>query len=234
MASAVVPGESHPQFCSADADVIIKSSDGVFFRIHRLNLQANSDFAPPEISVSDVTDPACFDEPSEVLEVLFKYLYHNESPSLENLSREVLVSVGRAAHKYQMGFAIRSVDNAIFKMHSGYTDNYQYVEEILAYAVDFMKDEQLDEIALGLFLACWAAVTKYNHPTVCFAYLLYKERWVEQAGKAMMGEGEVFEERDARDLYSCIRDWVDESPSRCSKVRFSECLQEVRAMQSTA
>ncbi|KIY69864.1 hypothetical protein CYLTODRAFT_211076 [Cylindrobasidium torrendii FP15055 ss-10] len=234
MDSAVVrPGRFHSSYCSADADVVIKASDGLLFRIHRLNLQANSGFAPPDVSTS-VEDPACFDEPAEVLELLFKYLYHTESPFPESWPLELQISVGCAAHKYQMGFAIQSVENTLYNMYSGFVvEHVQCVGEVVVYAADYMEDELLDDLALNLLLPSYSTIKRYDNPTLCFAYLLYRNNWVDAFKNKRKAEY-LWRDQDGdvQNIYLYMWSWLRQNPSDRRDVRFSECLREVRAMQN--
>ena len=97
---------TNPKVNAADADISILSSDGVLFRIHSINLKANSTAFPTEIT-SNPNDPATFSEPSNILELLFAFLYPSPPhPTLTDLSFDVLQPLAYAAHKYGIASAI--------------------------------------------------------------------------------------------------------------------------------
>ncbi|KAF9020413.1 hypothetical protein BDZ89DRAFT_1138665 [Hymenopellis radicata] len=76
--------KTHPDYCSSDADVFIRSSDRVIFNLHSDNLKAHTNAIPFD-SFSSTTNIADFGESSEVLAVLFKFLY--PTPPLPSLAR---------------------------------------------------------------------------------------------------------------------------------------------------
>ncbi|KAK0203175.1 hypothetical protein DFS33DRAFT_1236193, partial [Desarmillaria ectypa] len=87
-----------------DADTSIYSSDGIHFRLHRINITLNS-----HIPLQD--DP--LPESSRTLELLFQFLYNEPQPDLAELTFAVLLPLAEAAHKYRIYAAISSCKNAL-------------------------------------------------------------------------------------------------------------------------
>jgi hypothetical protein len=92
-----------------DADIVLRSSDNVQFKVHRKNLEMHSDVlaAAESISASSSRSTVTLEvvdltESSEVLDVLFQFMYRQPSPALDKVSFEVLAGVAEAAEKYQV------------------------------------------------------------------------------------------------------------------------------------
>jgi hypothetical protein len=92
--------------CDSDADITFKSSDGVLFKIHSKYLEATSAgfTAPPFVETDQ--EPVLLQEPSEVLEILFRFIHppmesqQYRHPNMVDVQPEVLFSVAEAADKY--------------------------------------------------------------------------------------------------------------------------------------
>ncbi|KAF5380020.1 hypothetical protein D9615_006292 [Tricholomella constricta] len=93
------------RFNAQDAEIVFQSADDVKFYIHRQNLVACTEgFSPP--------DPATFDdvvhlsESSSTLELLFRFIYPEPQPDLEEIDFSVLIMLAEAAEKYQVYSAV--------------------------------------------------------------------------------------------------------------------------------
>ncbi|KAM6504168.1 hypothetical protein JOM56_001111 [Amanita muscaria] len=91
-----------PQFNAEDADIHFKSSDNVLFFIHRESLKYSAArFLPVEFkAIKHEIVPLT--ETSEVLELLFIFLYQKPLPDVKGLSFEILTHLAEAAEKYQV------------------------------------------------------------------------------------------------------------------------------------
>lgn len=94
----------------ADFDIIFKSSDNVHFKVHRINLQvASQGFSAPdntlESSLEEVVD---LQENSDVLNLLFQYMYPQRQPDLKIIKFSLLLKLAEAAEKYQVFSAMQS------------------------------------------------------------------------------------------------------------------------------
>ncbi|CAA7269260.1 unnamed protein product [Cyclocybe aegerita] len=73
---------THPDFGAADADIVIQSSDGVLFRLHRKDLETHTGAFP---FIANPDEMTLLTEPSGVLEDLFKSIYPRRQPDLESI-----------------------------------------------------------------------------------------------------------------------------------------------------
>ena len=92
--------------CDFDAEITFKSSDGVLFKIHRKYLEATSAglTAPPFVETD--RELVLLQEPSEVLEILFRFIHpptesqQYRQPGMMDVKPDVLFAVAEAAEKY--------------------------------------------------------------------------------------------------------------------------------------
>jgi hypothetical protein len=93
----------YPQYtvCSEDAEITFESSDRIRFKIHRDNLKACSGgFSPPGNATFD--EVVQLPESSEILELLFQFIYPQRYPDLGSIEFDVLGKLTEAAEKYQV------------------------------------------------------------------------------------------------------------------------------------
>ena len=81
------------------------SSDNVLFNIHRANLRAVTDGPFAEDFVSSATDVSDLTEQSDILEIIFQFVYPGNLPLLD-LPEAQLFSVAEAAEKYRVSPAM--------------------------------------------------------------------------------------------------------------------------------
>lgn len=86
---------------AADADVIFQSCDGVFFHIHRKNLEVNTEGFPPA-GFDTQNNIVALSEHSTTLELLFQFVYPARHPYLASVDFETLAKLAEAAEKYQV------------------------------------------------------------------------------------------------------------------------------------
>ncbi|KAF9002638.1 hypothetical protein BDZ89DRAFT_650271 [Hymenopellis radicata] len=102
----------HPDFASPDADVFIRSSDGIVFNLHRANIITHTMAFPiPEGGDPNIAD---FQEPANILAIAFAYLYPRAPlPDMNLLDFDTLEAVGYVAHKYQFAALMAFCDSCI-------------------------------------------------------------------------------------------------------------------------
>ncbi|KAF8887201.1 hypothetical protein CPB85DRAFT_1258350 [Mucidula mucida] len=129
----------HPEFSASDADVSVRSSDGVIFKLHRNNILAHTTVIPlPEGGDPGIAD---FSEPSKVLEIAFKFFA---------LDYATLEAVGYIAHKYQLANLMASCDTCLqLKFMTSHPLN------LLTYALAHWDKDMTNKVA--------------KHTTVCRA-----------------------------------------------------------------
>ncbi|KAJ7476727.1 hypothetical protein FB451DRAFT_1087369 [Mycena latifolia] len=97
------------RFCAPDADIRVLSSDGVLFKVHRKNLEFHSDiFADAASSTrpENGDEIVRLSEASDVLDVLFQYMYRQPQPDLRGLKFDVCARLAEAAEKYVVYSAV--------------------------------------------------------------------------------------------------------------------------------
>ncbi|KAJ6501286.1 hypothetical protein DFH09DRAFT_1203029 [Mycena vulgaris] len=80
--------QTSERFCAPDADIIVSSSDAVFFKVHRKNLEVHSVvFADAERTTvpEDGAELVALSETSDVLDLLFQYIYPQPQPDLDGV-----------------------------------------------------------------------------------------------------------------------------------------------------
>ena len=81
------------------------------FYIHRKNLDAHSSaFPSAEFTPSSREETVHLAEPSDVLEILFQFIYPNRHPILHDKDVKAVLAVAEAVEKYQIFSAMRTCD----------------------------------------------------------------------------------------------------------------------------
>ena len=91
---------------STDADITFQSSDAIHYRIHRKNLECSAAAFPAADIVSSKDDIVPMLEHSEVLDLLFQFMYPERQPNLRKVSFRVLADLAEAAEKFEVYSAI--------------------------------------------------------------------------------------------------------------------------------
>ncbi|KAI0072695.1 hypothetical protein K474DRAFT_343294 [Panus rudis PR-1116 ss-1] len=107
-------GNISPQFNATDADVILRASDGMLFRVYRRDLEAFSEgFAGPAAAhdacpTNPADDIVQLTESSAVLEILLQFMRRQRHPSLKDLDGKTMAGVAEAVEKYQVFSALEA------------------------------------------------------------------------------------------------------------------------------
>ncbi|KAJ7099257.1 hypothetical protein B0H15DRAFT_541327 [Mycena belliarum] len=90
------------RFCSSNADITIVSSDGVYFKVYRKNLEVHSDIFSDADAATLPDDGALvpLSEPAAVLELLFQYMRRQLPPDLQDVDFATCAALAEAAEKY--------------------------------------------------------------------------------------------------------------------------------------
>jgi len=89
------------RFNAPDADVTIKSIDGVQFSLHRKYLAANTGAFPP-MEIETAGEIVNLTEDAATLELLFQFIYPQRHPSLDGAPYKVVAPLAEAAEKYEV------------------------------------------------------------------------------------------------------------------------------------
>jgi len=135
--------KTHEQFNASDADVTIKSSDGVLFHLHRKNLEmATGAFPGAEFDTRG--EEVVLTEPADVLEILFQFIYPRRHPTLQGMEFEGVFAVAEAVEKYEV---FPGVNTCTWKLRDFLPD---HAAEILGHAINYDYHALIDETALLL------------------------------------------------------------------------------------
>ncbi|KAF8877851.1 hypothetical protein CPB84DRAFT_1966285 [Gymnopilus junonius] len=130
------------KFSAQDADITIKSSDGILFRLHRQNITTNSGAFPGSevntrrkiLVVDDEVFKFCrttfesnadgqvvdLTEPAKVLEIVFQFIYPRKHPSLKDLDFGILMEVAEAVVKYEIFSAMNTCEGRLSECFPGH------------------------------------------------------------------------------------------------------------------
>ncbi|KAJ3976108.1 hypothetical protein EV361DRAFT_945520 [Lentinula raphanica] len=103
---ATVMDETKPRtsnsFNAQDADVIIKSSDDVYFHLHKKNIECVARAFPHIETPSGLDNAVCLPETANILEMLFTCIYPRPMPALDELDWNTFMLLAEAAEKYKV------------------------------------------------------------------------------------------------------------------------------------
>ncbi|KAF8989151.1 hypothetical protein BDQ17DRAFT_479030 [Cyathus striatus] len=141
------------KFNKSDADVIFQSSDGVLFALHKKNLAIYTG-GFPETDTTEADEVIIpLEEKSEILELLFQFVYPPDFPSLAGVPSEVFIQLAHAAEKYMVYIAMPACRaRMLFVMQhcaALYTRKNRKGEDLKAivkYALDHYYMEIIDEL----------------------------------------------------------------------------------------
>ncbi|KIM44435.1 hypothetical protein M413DRAFT_24933 [Hebeloma cylindrosporum] len=159
-----------------DTDVIIQSSDGVIFNLHWKYLQLYPGFVR---DVDDGSQPneekekMDLDEPSDVLEILFQFVYPKRHPSLEDIDFETLAAVAEAVEKYQVFSAM----NLCALRLERFLPCEQHATRILIYSTKYNYTKLANEAALSLCRKPDLEVVKQLPAAMIMPWLTYRSAW---------------------------------------------------------
>ncbi|KAF8650292.1 hypothetical protein AX16_005320 [Volvariella volvacea WC 439] len=91
-------------FNFSDADIIIRSKDGIEFHVHKKILEACCHAFPPS-SHPTMGEVVHLTESGSTLEMLFQFIYSLQQPNWEELTLSKLWKLAEAAEKYQVHMA---------------------------------------------------------------------------------------------------------------------------------
>jgi hypothetical protein len=87
-----------------DSDITIRSSDGVLFKLHQVNLKVS--LGAWNHSVTGIDEVVQLSERSAVLDLLFQFCYPERHPRLDDLAFDDLAELAKAAETYKVFSAI--------------------------------------------------------------------------------------------------------------------------------
>ncbi|KAF8639404.1 hypothetical protein AX16_010320, partial [Volvariella volvacea WC 439] len=103
--TAVAVSSTSRLFSFSDADIKIRSEDGIEFQLHKNHLEVCCGAFPPS-SYPTMNEVVHLTESGSTLEMLFQFIYSREQPDWEGLEFSKLQDLAEAAEKYQVHVAI--------------------------------------------------------------------------------------------------------------------------------
>ncbi|KII91404.1 hypothetical protein PLICRDRAFT_104776 [Plicaturopsis crispa FD-325 SS-3] len=101
--SATEAPSTAPTSESSTQDITFCSEDGLFFQVHRTNLDMHADrFPDADSTTSSPTNPIKLPESGDVLDLLFQYMYRQRQPDLATVPFKVLCGLAHAVEKYRV------------------------------------------------------------------------------------------------------------------------------------
>ncbi|KIK64342.1 hypothetical protein GYMLUDRAFT_39891 [Collybiopsis luxurians FD-317 M1] len=165
------PPKTSPRFNAQDAEITVVSSDNVLFRLHKMNVQVT---AGSLLHSSDTEDDyIVVSESSDVLEILFEFLYPDYETDLEKLDFEALLNVADAAEKYGVFYAMSHCTFCLRK-HTLF-----HAPELIRFAVRHHKEKMLAELTPALLDMELADVINILPPPAFADFCLFRDQWVQ-------------------------------------------------------
>ncbi|KAK7057860.1 hypothetical protein R3P38DRAFT_2843401 [Favolaschia claudopus] len=204
---ALPPSQTSERFCASDADLTVRSSDGVLFKVHRMNLKVHSEIFSnaSDATIPENTEVVDLTESSDVLDLLFQYMYRQPQPNLKPVQFRVLLGLAEAAEKYVVYSALPAI---MIQMHEQLPN---YPLHILNFGARHNHRELANEAArlsVGLPISDAA---EYMTPDTFKRWIKFYDSWHSSARVALF---QVIQTANSNryTLAQCIRD-----PQLCYK-----------------
>ncbi|KIK51504.1 hypothetical protein GYMLUDRAFT_234035 [Collybiopsis luxurians FD-317 M1] len=163
-------------FNSADADLIIQSSDNIHFHVHKINLQYTTGGFPPA-DISNDKEIVHFTESSATLELLFQFVYPRQFPSLRSLDFDSLLLLAEAAEKYQVFAAC----NACFYQFRDFEKTHS--KRVLEFAAKHDYHELVEDLQPTLVDTPLTELVDILPPLMFKDWSLFRERHLIKAAE---------------------------------------------------
>jgi len=170
------PDRVHEQFSDPSSDVTFRSSDGVLFNLHCVNLSTHS-VVFPGTETGGVMQCAhgevvSLQEPARVLELLFEFIYPRQPRELDNHPFELISALAEAAEKYQLTAAM-----AVCRLHM--RDNItDHPMEVLSYAAKHGYTSIANRAAPLTLDISLSTVLDILGPVHFKSWVMYRENWL--------------------------------------------------------
>ncbi|KAF8182745.1 hypothetical protein K438DRAFT_1839702 [Mycena galopus ATCC 62051] len=169
------------RFSAPDADIIILSSDGVLFKVHRKNLVAHSgvfEGAETATRPENGAEPVELTEPADVLGLLLQFMYA-QPPDLQALEFRELAALAEAVEKYMVYSALPScrtqMENSVCA----------HPLEVLVYALRHDYINLANESAQQSMRCDVAEAMEILSPEIFEDWIEFYDRWHRQTAKSL-------------------------------------------------
>ncbi|KIL60520.1 hypothetical protein M378DRAFT_168008 [Amanita muscaria Koide BX008] len=169
-----------PKFNASDAEVTFQSCDGLCYRIHRKNLEsAAAAFSAAEFVIRK-EDIVPMLEHSEVLDILFVFMYPERQPNLRKVSFRVLADLAEAAEKFQLYSAMYTCNTYMV------LETERHPLDVLVYAAKHDYQDLLDKVAALVIGQPLDTVIDRMPPEIAVAWVRYYQKWRDAYSKAIV------------------------------------------------
>ncbi|KIL60517.1 hypothetical protein M378DRAFT_168003 [Amanita muscaria Koide BX008] len=169
-----------PKFNASDAEVTFQSCDGLCYRIHRKNLECTAAAFPAAEFVSKKEDVVPMLEHSEVLDLLFVFMYPERQPNLRKVAFRVLADLAEAAEKFQVYSAMHTCNTYMV------LETEKHPLDVLVYAARHDYQDLLDKAAALVIGLSLDTVIDRMPPAIAVAWVRYYQKWRDAYSKAIL------------------------------------------------
>ncbi|KAK7686409.1 hypothetical protein QCA50_010633 [Cerrena zonata] len=159
-------------FNAKDADIIIRSFDGIHFRVYRRDLEAYSEgFVAPPCGNNSPIETVQLSETSGVLKLLLQFMRKQRQPDIKDIEFELLADLAEAAEKYEVYAAIQLCN---IYMRNGVSE---HPLQVLSYATKHGYADLANECAIHTIGMDVKQVLRCLPPNVHVSWLQFHLRW---------------------------------------------------------
>lgn len=220
----------HHLFNDTDTDVTFSAVDGTLFHLQRKYLETNTG-AFPGAEFETRGEITHLTEPSEVLEVLFQFIYPRRHPDIEELEFPLLAAVAEAAEKYEV---FSGMSECKTRMRAFLP---KHAAEILAHASRHDYPKLIQEAAPHLVRTDTADVVEHLPSAYIVPWIRYQKAWdsvIERAFKEILALriSKPLHHGTRPTLYAAAMSNQGEACHPCV-MRMLSSLQELKALKTT-
>jgi len=165
-------------FNAADADVVIRSSDNVEFRLHKRNLEFTSGAFPPAETPVHSNETIQLTESAATLEILFQFVYPRQFPSLERLDFDSVMLLAEAGQKYEIFGLMNACQFQLRKF------KHKHPDRILEFAAQHNHGDLVTQLVPILLHMPLTKLVKILPSHMYIPWSLYRESWLVQVMKS--------------------------------------------------
>lgn len=195
------PFPIHRLFNDPEADVVFQSADGVRFHLQRKHIEVNTG-AFPSAEFETRGEITHLTETSDVLEILFQFVYPRRHPDLDGMNFATVAAVAEAAEKYEV---FNAMNICCIRMRQFIPSN---ASGVLAYALRHDYPKIIPEAALSLVRLPMSVVLRQLPSAYSEPWARYHEAWnscFEVALKKVMEmRPHQFDFRKNRTCHACL------------------------------
>ncbi|KIM44436.1 hypothetical protein M413DRAFT_38665, partial [Hebeloma cylindrosporum] len=157
----------------SDSDVTFLSSDFVAFKLHRKYLEATTG-AFPSAEFETQGELVHLTEPSNVLEVMFQFVYPRRHPRLDKQDFSTFLAIAEAVEKYEVFSAMNTCETRIIGFLQKSPDD---APAVLAHGIKHNYPILINEAVPHLSRLPLITVLEKIPPLGVFPWIRYQAAW---------------------------------------------------------